>query len=147
MLIGKTEIAKMIPHAGAMCLLDGVLSWDPGKIRCIAHSHTDPRNPLRGQTGLHAVCGVEYASQAMAVHGALCGAVKGKPRAGYLAGLRDLVCRARCIDTAREELIVDAEYLIGDQHRVIYRFDVSVGAHSALSGRATVVLDAGESQP
>ena len=30
----KAEIAALIPHAGAMCLLDRVVHWDAEKIRC-----------------------------------------------------------------------------------------------------------------
>ncbi|TMH48667.1 MAG: hydroxymyristoyl-ACP dehydratase, partial [Betaproteobacteria bacterium] len=34
MLISREAIATMIPHAGSMCLLDGVISWDASRIRC-----------------------------------------------------------------------------------------------------------------
>ena len=54
-----------------MCLLEGVSSWDERSIRCIAVSHRDPGNPLAADGHLGAACGVEYAAQAMAVHGAL----------------------------------------------------------------------------
>ncbi len=47
----KAEIAGLIPHAGAMCLLDGVLEWDEQRVRCVAHSHRDAANPLRLDDG------------------------------------------------------------------------------------------------
>lgn len=141
----KTDIAGMIPHAGAMCLLDGVVHWDCAKIQCFSRTHRDEGNPLRVDGQLPAVCGIEYAAQAMAVHGGLTGIVGGKPRAGYLASLRDVVCRKNRLDDLEGELIVDAQQLMGDEGRVIYQFTVRVGETEVLSGRATVVLDTGES--
>lgn len=143
MLIGKREIARMIPHSGAMCLLDRVLQWDAERIQCAALSHRDPDNPLRSRGRLRAVCGLEYAAQTMAVHGALNGAVERRPRSGYLASVRDLICRVERLDGGSGELVVDAERVMGDAERVMYRFSVRIGAAEALSGRATVVLDIG----
>ena len=64
-------IEQHIPHKGRMCLLDEVLSWDAAHIRCRSASHTSASNPLRLHGRLGAACGIEYAAQAMAVHGAL----------------------------------------------------------------------------
>lgn len=138
----KAEISRLIPHAGAMCLLDGVMRWDAAHIRCVSRSHRDKDNPLRAGDELPALCGIEYAAQAMALHGGLAGMTGGKPRAGYLVSLRDVVCLQRRLDDLDGDLIVDAEQLMGDQGRVIYRFTLRVGAVEVLSGRATVVLDA-----
>ncbi|HEV8518457.1 MAG TPA: hydroxymyristoyl-ACP dehydratase [Burkholderiales bacterium] len=136
----KAEIAALIPHAGAMCLLDNVVHWDAEKIRCTSRSHRNPANPLCADGQLQAVCGIEYAAQAMAIHGALAGIVGAKPKAGYLASLRDVACRASRLDDMEGELIVDAAQLMGDASRVIYQFTLRVGEVEVLSGRATVVL-------
>ena len=72
-VLNKQQIADLIPHAGAMCLLDAVVSWDTKTIVCVASSHRAKNNPLAVDCRLDAICGVEYASQAMAVHGALIG--------------------------------------------------------------------------
>jgi predicted hotdog family 3-hydroxylacyl-ACP dehydratase len=141
MQIDKAEIARRIPHAGAMNLLDSVLEWDAGEIYCRAVSHRDADNPLRVNGILYAISGVEYASQAMAVHGALSGSVAGRPRAGYLASLRDVVCHRTTLDGENEALTVFAESLMGDESRVVYAFSVSAGEEKIVSGRATVVLD------
>ncbi|HEV2009093.1 MAG TPA: hydroxymyristoyl-ACP dehydratase [Burkholderiales bacterium] len=142
MALTKAEIAALIPHAGAMCLLDGVVHWDAVNIRCLSRSHRDPENPLRADGQLRAVCGIEYAAQAMAVHGALAGIVGAKPKAGYLASVRDVACRKSRLDDLEGELIVDAGQLMGDEGRVIYQFTLRVGEIEVLSGRATVVLEA-----
>ena len=138
----KADIARLIPHAGAMCLLDGVVRWDSARIRCVSRTHRDLENPLRAAGQLPAMCGIEYAAQAMAVHGGLAGIAGGKPKAGYLVSLRNVVCRKRRLDDLEGDLIVDAEQLMGDQSRVIYQFMLRVGEVEVLSGRATVVLDA-----
>ena len=64
-------IAAHIPHQGSMCLLDAVLHWDSQHLVCCATSHRHAGNPLRQFDRLGAACGIEYAAQAMAVHGVL----------------------------------------------------------------------------
>ena len=142
MLVTRAEIAGLIPHTGAMCLLDGVVSWDENRIRCVSRSHLDTGNPLRAGDRLPAVCGIEYAAQAMATHGGLAGGTHGRPRAGYLASLRDVVCRRDRLDDLDGDLVVEAERVMGDEDRVIYEFKLWVGGMEVLSGRAAVVLDA-----
>ncbi len=141
----REQLAALIPHAGTMCLLDGVLSWDRSRIRCIARSHRDAVNPLRHAGRLGALCGVEYASQAMAVHGGLTAGGE-RPAAGYLASLRDLACRVARLDDIAEDLVIDAENLTGEGSRVIYAFSLSAGGRDLLSGRAAVVIDAGSAE-
>jgi len=143
MLVSRAEIARMIPHTGAMCLLDGVLRWDAASIQCVSRTHGDDNNPLRVDGQLPALCGIEYAAQAMALHGGLSGIVGGKPRAGYLAGLRDVVCLVERLDDLAGDLIIDAKQIMGDASLAIYQFSLRVGATEVLRGRATVVLDAG----
>ena len=143
MLISKAEIARLIPHAGSMCLLDGVLAWDATKIKCFSRTHSAATNPLRMGEQLPALCGIEYAAQAMAVHGGLSGSVGSQPRAGYLASLREVICHVARLDNLMGDLIVEAEQLMGDETHVIYQFAVQVGAIAVLTGRAAVVLDAG----
>lgn len=141
MLVTRAQIAGLIPHSGAMCLLDGVVQWDANRILCMSRSHRAADNPLRADGRLPAVCGVEYAAQAMAVHGALAGKIGGRPRAGYLASLRDVVCRRNRLDDLEGDLVVEAEQVAGDGAQVIYRFRLRVGEVEVLSGQALVVLE------
>jgi predicted hotdog family 3-hydroxylacyl-ACP dehydratase len=141
-LADKAEITKVIPHAGSMCLLDGVLECNAQRIRCISNTHRDTDNPLRSGNELSVFCGIEYAAQAMAVHGVWGGQIDKKPRAGYLVGLRDVTCKTMRLDTLLDDLIIDAEKMMGDEARVIYQFTLHAGESEILSGRATVVLDA-----
>ncbi len=142
-------IARRIPHQADMCLLDAVLAWDEHQIRCQASNHADPRHPLRAHGRLGAACGVEYAAQAMAIHGALVGeklagasAAGGPPRAGYLASVRGVTLFVERLDTVAGPLTISAERLTGDDNTVLYSFEVLAGDQALLSGRAVVVLDA-----
>jgi predicted hotdog family 3-hydroxylacyl-ACP dehydratase len=139
-MLGKEEIATLIPHAGDMCLLDGVVRWNEDGISCVSASHRRLDNPLRVQGRLPAVSGIEYAAQAMAVHGALAGNAS-RPRAGYLASVRDAVFFYRDLDGLEGELTVDAKRLMGDAERVLYEFTLRIGGVEVISGRAAVVLD------
>ena len=142
MLVNRTQIAALIPHSGPMCLLDGVLQWDAKRIVCVSRTHRAGDNPLRANGQVPAVCGVEYAAQAMAVHGGLAGKVARKPRAGYLASLRDVECRRARLDDLEGDLVVEAEQVTVDGTHAVYWFRLRVGAVHVLSGQALVVLDA-----
>jgi predicted hotdog family 3-hydroxylacyl-ACP dehydratase len=141
-LVDKAGIAALIPHAGPMCLLDAVLAWDMTTIACVASSHRSAGNPLAANDRLDAVCGVEYASQAMAVHAGLIGNGR-HPTSGYLASLREVICSVERLDLLDGDLLVTAELLIAQGANAIYRFELICNAKSALSGRAAVVIDPG----
>lgn len=137
MPLSRAELAALIPHAGAMCLLAGVTEWDAERIACSANSHRDPDNPLRSRDRLHVLCGVEYAAQAMAVHGALRTGAR-QPTPGFLAAVRDVAWSVERLDDVADVLRVEAERLIGDDSSVQYAFSVSAGGRALLSGRASI---------
>lgn len=149
-MLDRAWIAAHIPHQGTMCLLDGVLEWDRHRITCRAASHRADDNPLRRNGCLHAACGIEYAAQTMAVHGALCssldapGVEGGRPRAGFLASVRSVELAVERLDDIASPLTISAEQLGGDGNSVLYAF--MVGSHGAtlITGRAAVILDASE---
>jgi predicted hotdog family 3-hydroxylacyl-ACP dehydratase len=137
-----------------MCLLDEVLSWDATRIRCRSGTHRAANNPLRADGRLGAACGIEYAAQAMAVHGALVAAsaplastvdrsVRGSIGAavGYLASLRDVVLYVSRLDDVAADLIAAAERITGDGRTVLYEFSVWGEQQQLLSGRASIVFD------
>lgn len=142
MLIGQSEIRELIPHAGDMCLLAGVTQWDATRITCIAQSHRSSGNPLARDGRVGALCGIEFAAQAMAVHGGLTGMVGRRPRAGLLVSVRDVEAKVEYLSDYSEELLIEAEQLMSEQSCVCYRFTLQAGDKELLRGRATVVLDA-----
>jgi predicted hotdog family 3-hydroxylacyl-ACP dehydratase len=126
-----------------MCLLDSVTEWSSLRIRCAAVSHRRLDNPLRDPAGrLGAACGIEYAAQAMAVHGALLATGDDRPRQGYLASVRGVDLLADRLDDIAADLDIAAERLSGDDNNVLYRFEVCADGRPLLVGRAAVILDA-----
>ena len=143
MQLTAEDIAQLIPHSGNMSLLAGVLEWDQHRIRCLGRAHRDSSNPLRVEGRLHATSAMEYAAQAMAAHGGLTGRAPGRPGAGYLVSLRDITCLHLFLDDLDGDLTVEAERVLEEFGRALYRFTVRVGAVEAVTGRATVILDPG----
>lgn len=141
--LDRAGLAARIPHQGRMCLLDRVEHWDEARIRCRAGSHRDPDNPLREAWGLPATAAIEYAAQAMAVHGALLAPAASGPRPGYLASVRAVEVAIERLDTLAGELDIVAERVAGDDNQILYAFSVASAGARLVSGRATVILDAG----
>lgn len=150
-MLTHAEIARRIPHQGRMCLLEQVVEWDEERIHCQATSHRDADNPLRAHGRLGIACGVEYAAQAMAVHGMLLAEAEGKspsaPRIGYLAGVRSVSLHASRLDDVKEHLTIRAERVMGDAGGVVYEFEITAGSRKLLNGRAIVILDAASAIP
>ena len=135
-------IAARIPHSGDMCLLNSVLSWDADHIHCDANSHRFQNNPLRLQNQLSSVCGVEYAAQAMAVHGALIAPTDNtNPRVGYLVSIRNTQIEVPRLDDIQSDLQIHAECLSASEHNLMYEFKIMADQQMILSGRAAVVLN------
>ncbi|MGV8990316.1 MAG: 3-hydroxylacyl-ACP dehydratase [Thiobacillus sp.] len=142
MLLDHAWLLAHIPHQGSMCLLDVVTNWDGQHIRCTASSHRLADNPLRAHDRLGVACGIEYAAQAMAAHGALLAASDSSPGAGYLASVRSVECRVTRLDDVLTDLEIEAERLSGNDNLILYGFRVSAAGRDLLTGRATVVLNA-----
>jgi len=140
--MGREQILTLIPHAGKMCLLHGLIDWDAERISCFALSHRAPDNPLRRAGRLRSICAIEYAAQTMALHGALTARSGPRPRAGYLASVRELVCHVAFLDDVAAELRISSERLLAQGERVIYAFEIRGDHHPLVSGRAAVVMDA-----
>jgi predicted hotdog family 3-hydroxylacyl-ACP dehydratase len=156
MPLNRAWIEARIPHQGRMCLLDEVLDWNAQRIRCRTATHRAPDNPLRSHDRLGIACGIEYAAQAMALHGALAGgaangaangavdALAGGPsRVGLLAGVRDVRFLVLRLDDIESDLICEVNHLAGDNLTALYEFALRDRDRSLLSGRASVILNAG----
>jgi predicted hotdog family 3-hydroxylacyl-ACP dehydratase len=145
--LDRQWIESHIPHQGCMCLLDEVLTWNPVRVQCRSSTHRDIANPLRSYNRLAAVCGIEYAAQAMAVHGALIASrittsPKGAAVAGYLASVRNVALFASRLDDVESDLVAAAELVTGDERTVLYDFSVTGNERLLLAGRATIVFNA-----
>ncbi len=141
MLIDRDQLCRLIPHAGAMCLLDGVIRWNEASIECIAYSHRDLGNPLRRNGRLAGVHAIEYGAQAIAVHGGLLAQAASDPaQPGMLAALRDVKLSAHRLDDLADSMDISAECLIASGGNLLYAFTITAGNAPVASGRATVII-------
>lgn len=134
-------IAAHIPHQGAMCLLDEVLEWSATDIRCRTASHRLHSNPLRTADQLKAVCAIEYAAQAIALHGAVNASAR-TAGPGMLASVRAVALHADRLDDIEADLIVRAVRISGDATALLYEFSVSWDLRLLVAGRGTILLKA-----
>jgi predicted hotdog family 3-hydroxylacyl-ACP dehydratase len=141
MQLDRHWIESHIPHRGGMCLLDEVLTWDMTRTSCRSGSHRSCDNPLRASGRLGVVCGIEYAAQTMAVHGALIAslAATAAPR-GFLASVRNVELHVDRLDDIAGDLVASVERINGNEHTVLYEFAVLSPAQVLLNGRAAIVF-------
>ncbi len=106
-----------------------------------AVSHRLASNPLRTADGLRSECGIEYAAQAIAIHGALnSSAARLAPVAGMLASVRGVELHLPRLDEVQDALLVRARRTGGDRTALLYDFTILGGSKTLLAGRATIVL-------
>src|SRR5213596_1762468 len=121
--IDQAEIRTLIPHAGTMCLLDGVVDWDDESIVCTTNTHRDEANPLRRDGRLSALHALEYGAQAAAIHGGLRARAAGATAPPcYLAALRDAHLHvARLDDLASPLEVRDMQMGISQGGQITWR--------------------------
>ena len=140
--LDRAGIARRIPHSGSMCLLERLEGWDADEIRCSTTTHRLADNPLRTAGGLLAPNAIEYAAQAMALHGGLLAAEDSTPSAGFLASARNVRMSVARLDDVEGALQVQARRLSGDERQILYEFAVKAEDGRMLAeGRAVVVLN------
>ena len=140
--LDRAGIAQRIPHSGSMCLLERLESWDADAIHCSTTTHAQDDNPLRTESGLLAPNAIEYAAQAMALHGGLLAADGSTPSAGFLASARNVKLAVARLDDIDGALQVRAKRLSGDDRQILYEFTVKAeDGRSLAEGRAVVVLN------
>ncbi|MEM9683576.1 MAG: hydroxymyristoyl-ACP dehydratase [Pseudomonadota bacterium] len=137
-MLGRAEIEALIPHTGAMVLIDRVIAMDERSIDCVTSSHRRDDNPLCVRGRLPAVCGAEYGAQAAAIHGpALAGA---RQRSGQLVLLRDISWRIPDLSVIERPLTVRAERLHSDASSIAYRFRITSEDDEIVTGECGVIL-------
>lgn len=152
MMLDRDAIRGLIPHRGAMCLLDSVEYWDAGRVVCRTDRHRAPDNPLRADAAcfgaladgssstLSSINAVEFAAQAMAVHGGLLAPAEAAPSVGLLVSVRDCVLHCSRLDNIASTLEVEARRLSGNSDASMYDFAVRADGVTLAEGRASVVL-------
>jgi predicted hotdog family 3-hydroxylacyl-ACP dehydratase len=139
-MLGRDDLAGLIPHQGTMCLLDRVIDWDDEHVVLATATHRALDNPLRADGRLRGLHLCEYGAQAMAVHGGL--SVRHSRRAAqsaFLVSLRDVKLRVDFIEQLPGELQVAAHKLLADGRGWLYTFEVLHGGRVLAQGRAAAI--------
>jgi predicted hotdog family 3-hydroxylacyl-ACP dehydratase len=141
-LLNAAEIAARVPHHGTMCLLHALHESSDTHVLCSTTSHHSADNPLRSASGLLSCNAIEYAAQAMALHGAMTAAADAPPQGGRLASVRGVKLHVPRLDTIDGPLFVRAERMAGDAGQAMYQFALhDAQQHTLVEGRATVLLN------
>ncbi len=141
--LAKIAWQHLIPHRGAMSLLESVFAWDDTRIHLSATSHRDADNPLHSDGVLRAVHLCEYGAQAMAAHGGLLAQREGKMAVpGLLVSLRAVRLHVARIDDLPGALDVYAEKLLDGGASWQYAFHVEHEGQLLADGRAAVMTNA-----
>lgn len=139
-MFAKTDWQQLIPHRGAMCLLDAVLDWDDVRIHARAVSHRDPHNPLRRAGRLRAVNLCEYAAQAMAIHGGLLAQRESRVVVpGWIAAIREVKFHVARIDDLPGDLDIEAQTLLAHAASWQYAFRVEHQSILLAQGRIAIM--------
>ena len=144
--MNRNEIVQLIPHAGAMCLLDEVIAWDANSIDCRSRTHLNDTHPLRHRGRLAIVHLIEYAAQTVAVHGGLLARDHGESplTAGRLAGLRDVEFNRDDITAIDGALEIHADRELAGTAGLIYRVTVRGDQLVLARGQLTIIGSAPE---
>ncbi|BBL72931.1 hydroxymyristoyl-ACP dehydratase [Methylomagnum ishizawai] len=137
MVLSRSEFAHLLPHAGSMSLLDRVLAYDAERLHATAQSHRAADNPLRREGQLSPCAGIEYAAQAMAVHGAL-RAGGGAARQGFLALAREITWTVARLDDIPADLDIHIHQLALRADSAMYEFSLAALGRVLVAGRAAV---------
>lgn len=131
-----TDFDRLLPHAGNARMIERVLRWDDDEILAATTQHQAPDNPLRRDGRLAAVHLVEFAAQAMAIHGGLRDTAAGRePQPALLVSVRDVVLTCDRIDDLAGELEITARVLLAQPGNWQYSFNVTHQGTQIASGR------------
>ncbi len=139
-LINREQLQTLLPHAGCMSLLNEIVHWDQSEIVAKTQTHLDENNPLRFQRRLSATIAIEYASQAIAVHGSLVNAQRGEPRQGMIGSLINVTYDTTYLDDKENSLLIYASVLQQLDLIQKYHFKVCVQETILISGDILVIL-------
>jgi len=143
-MLKKTEIEALLPHQGAMFLLNQVERFDRNEIECSAISHREPGNPLRHAGQLPAQVAIEYAAQAAGVHGGLLNRQLHPDAAaqmGYLAVISHVQWQVQRLDDLPGELKIHARRTAVTPGGRAYHVSIQHQGSPIMSGDLIIALE------
>jgi predicted hotdog family 3-hydroxylacyl-ACP dehydratase len=140
MNVSRTDVERLLEHAGDMCLLDCTTEWDEQNICCSAPA-PQAGHPLMRDGRVPAIAGIEYAAQAAALHGALLDTVMTR-RSGMLASLRGVTLHRSWFPASKKSLMIHAKLRSRTDGGCMYSFEVISGQQTITCGSLMVVFTA-----
>lgn len=143
-MLKKTEIEALLPHQGAMFLLDHVERFDGNEIECSAISHRQPDNPLRHEGRLPVQVAIEYAAQAAGVHGGLLNRQlhpDAPAQMGYLAVISNVQWQVQRLDDLPGDLKIRARRTAVTPGGRAYHVSIQHQGRPVMSGDLIIALE------
>lgn len=143
-MLKKSEIEALLPHQGAMFLLEQVDRFDRNEIECSAVSHRAPNNPLRHDGLLPAHVAIEYAAQAAGVHGGLLNRQlhpDAPAQMGYLAVISNLQWQVQRLDDLPGALQIHARRTAVTPGGRAYHVTIQHHGDPIMSGDLIIALE------
>lgn len=137
-------IADLLPHSGAMVLLDEVVEHGEERIVTRVKLHASSLFAEGGR--IPALVAIEYMAQTIGAYAGMRARALGQPiRIGYLLGTRELALRVDAFDPG-DELVVEARHVFGDEQ--LGSFDCVVSrAGTAVASALVSVYQGAEAPP
>ena len=143
-MLEKHQIEELLPHRGAMFLLERVLSSSRDDIVCATRSHLQQDNPLRHAGHLPAHAAIEYAAQATGIHGGLLNRElfpNAPAQMGYLAVISNAEWLVERLDDLPEELIIYARRAAVTPGGRAYRVRIEHAGTIIMTGDLIIALE------
>lgn len=139
----NADLAKLLPHGAAMCLIDNVLDHNEHGLKCQTEQHQASNCVLLRNGRISLFAAVEMAAQAAALHAArqivegslesvapmVLGAIRGLEYERDDLNLRELA----------EPLMVDVQLQHANDATAIYAFSLTAGNMVLMAGRMTLL--------
>ena len=142
----RSSICRYLPHGAGAVLLDVVAHTDHDTSICKSSRHKDVRNPFRveraGQWCLPASAAIEFAAQAIALHGALGGrgGSDAQPASAYIARLKGVTWKPVLLSDVAGELTISATCTGRLASGAEYTFEITAEDMGRLASGTAIVM-------
>jgi predicted hotdog family 3-hydroxylacyl-ACP dehydratase len=129
-------VTELLPHAGAMVLVDEVLEAAEGRI--VARVTLRPTSPFVEDGRVNAIVAIEYMAQTIGAYAGLrARAAGGSPRIGFLLGTREMNLEVDAFAVG-DDLTIAAQHVWGDERLGSFRCEVRRGGRTLASALVNV---------
>ena len=133
------DMGQLVPHEGAMILLDRVLAADADTL--CAEVTIRPDTQFCDGAGVGAWVGIEYMAQAIAAHAGYLDHLRGDPiKVGFLLGARRYACVVPLFAVGSVLRVHIHQAMRGDNGLAAFECRIEDGAGGAVLAHATITV-------